>query len=196
MDEDTAKLLGVIAAIGMLIAIIAYVLCSPKEYTIKVTAIQWEYGVHIEQYSIEHHTEDKSYPSDAYNVVSGTRTKTKTYTDSDGNSHTKFETYTVYSYDVNRWIEKRCAVSKGIDRNPEFAKYTLLKSERADGIGEERVKYLSKEYFASGPLVGSDDLTLHTVPISEEQWAKLTTNDEVNYLQSKVGSPYAVSIAE
>ena len=196
MDEGDAKIIGIIAVVGVVIAIIAYILGSPKEYTIRVSAITWEYGVHIEQYSIEHHTEERSYPADAYNIVPGTRTEHKTYTDEDGDTHTKFETYTVYSYDVNRWIEKRCAMNKGTDHNPEFKSYNLVHSEREDGIGEERVKYFSKEYFASGPLVGSDDLTLHTVQISEDIWEKLTTNDEINYLKSAVGHPYAVSVAE
>lgn len=196
MDDDTKKIIGIIAVVGVVIAIIAYILCSPKEYTIRVSAITWEYGVHIEQYSVVHHTEERSHPSDAYNVVSSVRTETKTYTDEDGDTHTKFNTYIVYSYDVNRWVERRCVMNKGTDHNPEFKPYSLLHSEREDSIGEERVGYFSKEYFASGPLVGSDDLTLHTVRISEDIWEKLTTNDEINYLKSAVGHPYAVSIAE
>ena len=183
MDEETGKIIGIIAIIGMVIAIAAYALCSPTEYTIRVSVISWTYGVHIEEYKVEHHTEEQSHPNDAYNVVPGTRTNGKI-------------SYTVYSYDVNRWVETRCVTTSGKDHSPYFGEYTLKESDRADGIGAERVRYQSKEYEASGPLLGSDDQTLHSVPISESIWETLTTNDQINYLQSKVGSPYAVSVAE
>ena len=196
MDEDTAKVIGIIAIIGMMLAIIAYALLSPKDYTMNVKVISWEYGIHIEEFKVEHHTEERSHPNDAYNVNSSIRTRTKTTTDADGNTHTKFETYTVYSYDVNRWVETRCVTTTGKDKSPYFGEYTLKESNRTDCIGAERVKYQSKEYSASGQLVGSDDMTLHTVPISESMWETLTTNDQINYLQSKVGQPYAVSVAQ
>ena len=196
MDEETGKIIGIIAIIGMVIAIAAYALCSPTEYTIRVSVISWTYGVHIEEYKVEHHSEERSHPNDAYNVHSSIRTRTKTVTDADGDTHTRIETYTVYSYDVNRWVETRCVTTNGKDHSPYFGEYTLKESDRADGIGAERVLYQSKEYEASGPLLGSDDQTLHSVPISESMWETLTTNDQINYLQSKVGSPYAVSVAE
>lgn len=196
MDDDTLKVAGIVAVILVVLSVLGYVLFSPKAYTMEVKVITWDYGVHIEEFKVVHHTNERSKPDDAYNVNRFVRTKTKTVTDEDGNTHIKTETYVEYDYDVNRWVETRCVATSGRDHEPYFGEYTLKESDRADGIGNERVSHRSKEYTASGTLVNSDDMTLHHVSIPESIWEVLTTNDELNYLKSRVGDPYEISIAQ
>lgn len=196
MDDDTLKAIGIGAVILVTLTLIGYVLFSPKTYTMKVKVITWDYGVHIEEFKVVHHTNERSKPKDAYNVQRHTKVKTKTVTDADGNTTIKTETYVEYDYDVNRWVETRCVTTSGRDHEPYFGEYTLKESDRTDGIGNERVGHRSKEYTASGTLVNSEDEELHHVSISERIWDELTTNDELNYLKSRVGDPYEVRIAK
>lgn len=79
----------------------------PRDYTLDVKRIQWEYVVHIEEYMVQHHDDERSKPSDAYNVKSHYHPRTKTWTDDDGKTHIKDDSYWTYDYDVNRWIETR-----------------------------------------------------------------------------------------
>lgn len=55
----------------------------PRDYTLDVKRIQWEYVVHIEEYMVQHHDDDRSKSSDAYNVKSHYHPRTKTWTDDD-----------------------------------------------------------------------------------------------------------------
>lgn len=169
-------------------------LFTPRNYTLEVNQISWEWNVHIEQYQVEHHDGERSKPLDAYNVDKHYHPRTKTWTDDDGNTHTKDESYWTYDYDVNRWIEVRVVRNTGCDHEPFFLDYTLAKSNREDNIGAERA-IEEKLYFALGTVVGGDG-ELTSIPISSDIWGTLTTNDELNYKQARVGGPTEVRIAE
>lgn len=171
------------------VALICFViwLLYPRNYTLDVKGTQWEYVVHIEEFMVVHHSGDRSKPSDAYNVKSHYHPRTKTYTDSDGNTHTKDDSYWTYDYDVNRWVETRKVVTTDYDHEPFFGHYILKESDREDGIGAERA-IKEKIYRALGTEIHGG-LDLVEIVIPEDMWKTLTDKDEINYQQSKVGEP-------
>lgn len=169
-------------------------LFAPRDYTLDVKQIQWEYIVHIEEFMVEHHSGDRSKPSDAYNVKSHYHHRTKTYTDDDGNTHTKDDFYWTYDYDVNRWKETRKVVTTGYDHEPFFGSYILKESDREDGIGAERA-IEEKIYRALGTKIhGGPDLVEIVIP--EDMWETLTDKDEINYQQARVGRPKNPVVAQ
>lgn len=117
--------------VWMVVVLIGFViwLFVPRDYTLDVNQIQWEYVVHIEEFMVRHHDDDSSKPSDAYNVESHYHPHTKTWTDEDGNTHTKDDSYWTYDYDVNRWVETRQVVTTDYDHNPYFGEYEALLSK-------------------------------------------------------------------
>jgi len=193
-DADMKTIAIIIASAVVIICGLLYFGFHQKSYTLEVKQISWEWNVHIEQFQVEHHDGERSKPSDAYNVDRHYHHKTKTWTDDDGTVHTKDESYWTYDYDVNRWIEVRVVRNTGYDHKPFFLEYTLAKSSREDNIGAERA-IEEKLYFAIGTVIGGDG-SLTSVPISSDIWGTLTTNDELNYKQARVGGPTDVSIAE
>lgn len=194
MSDDDLKIIAIVGGVFALICCLLYFGFHPKSYTLEVKQISWEWNVHIEEYQIEHHDGERSKPKDAYNVDKHYHPRTKTWTDDEGRTHTKDESYWTYDYDVNRWIEVRVVRNTGYDHEPFFLEYTLAESNREDGIGAERA-IEEKLYFAIGTVVGGDG-TLTSVPISSDIWGTLTTNDELNYKQARIGDPTEVSIAK
>lgn len=180
----------------ILITIILYFLLHPTYYTAEVKTIQWEYNVHIEEFVVEHHTNERSKPSDAYNVDKHHHTHTKTYTDSDGKTHTKTETETRYDYDVNRWKETRRVQKTGYDHEPYYGEYTLKETNDPDGIGAERVGHYSEIYTAQCLLLNSDDTNLKDIVISRSIWDRLKIGDQLNFKESRARDPYEITIAE
>ncbi len=159
----------------------------PRDYTLDVKQIQWEYVVHIEEFIVQHHSGDRSKPSDAYNVKSHYHPRTKTWTDDDGETHTKDDSYWTYDYDVNRWVETRQVVTTDYDHSPYFGDYILKESDREDGIGAERA-IEEKIYRALGTEIhGSGELVSIVIP--EDMWETLTDKDEINYKQAQIGGP-------
>lgn len=184
--------------IGAILGVVFLFVCllKPHDYTMQVKNIQWEYTVHIEEYQVIHHTDESSYPSDAYNVHSYRKRKTRTVTDKDGKSHTETYYVTRYNYDRNEWHESRRVPTQGYDHEPYFGEFTLKTSDRSDGIGAEREAYRMQVYTAIGQLVNSNDTELKYVEISSDVWGVLKVGDELNYKQRAVGSPYDISIAQ
>lgn len=166
----------------------------PRDYILDVRQIQWEYVVHIEEFMVQHHSGDRSKPSDAYNVESHYHPKTKTWTDEDGKTHTEDDSYWTYDYDVNRWSETRQVMTTDFDHEPFFGEYTLKTSDREDGIGAERA-IEEKIYRAIGLTIGQDE-GLTEVIIPETMWDILTTDDQINYQKSEIGKPKNPSIAK
>ena len=166
----------------------------PKDYILDVRQIQWEYIVHIEEFMVQHHSGDRSKPSDAYNVKSHYHPKTKTWTDEDGNTHTKDDSYWTYDYDVNRWVETRHVMTTDFNHEPFFGEYTLKTSDREDGIGAERA-IEEKIYRAIGLTIGQDE-GLTEVIIPETMWDILTVDDQINYQKSEIGKPKNPVIAK
>ena len=193
-DADMKAIVSVIVSVVVGICAALYFAFHQKSYTLDVKRIQWEYVVHIEEFMVQHHDDDRSKPSDAYNVKSHYHPHTKTWTDEDGKVHTKDESYWTYDYDVNRWAETRKVVTTDYDHEPYFGEYTLAESSREDNIGAERA-IEEKLYFAIGTIVGGGD-GLASIPISGDIWGTLTTNDELNYKQARVGGPTDVEIAQ
>lgn len=194
MAEDDLQIIAIIGSIVAPICGLLYFGFHQKSYTLEVKQIQWEWNVHIEEYQVEHHDGERSKPSDAYNVDKHYHPKTKTWTDDDGEVHIKDESFWTYDYDVNKWIEVRVVRNTGCDHEPFFLDYTLAESSREDGIGAERA-IEEKLYFALGTVIGGDG-SLKSIPISSDIWGTLTTNDELNYKQARVGGPTEVSIAK
>lgn len=192
-DEDMKTIAIIIASAVVIICGLLYFGFHQKSYTLDVKQISWEWNVHIEQFQVEHHDDERSKPKDAYNVDKHYHPHTKTWTDDDGKVHTKDESYWTYDYDVNRWIEVRVVRNTGYDHNPFFKEYTLAESQREDGIGAERAN-LEKLYFALGTVIGGDG-SLVSVPIDSDIWGTLTTNDELNYKKARVGGPTDVRVA-
>lgn len=184
--------------IGVIVGFIILftVILKPHDYTIKVKNIQWEYAVHIEEYQVIHHTDESSYPFDAYNLHSYRKRKTRTVTDQDGKTHTETYYVTRYDYDRNEWHETRRVPTQGYDHEPYFGEFTLKTSDRSDGIGAERESYRSRIYTAIGQLVNSNDTELKYIEISSDVWGILKIGDELNYKQRAVGNPYDISIAQ
>lgn len=184
--------------IGAILGVIVLFVCllKPHDYTMQVKNIQWEYAVHIEEYQVRHYIDESSYPSDAYNVQSYRKRKTRTVTDQDGNSYTETYYVTRYNYDRNEWHETRRVPTQGYDHEPYFGEFTLKTSDRPDGIGAERESYRSRVYTAIGQLVNSNDTELKYVEISSDVWEVLKVGDELNYKKRAVGSPYDISIAQ
>ena len=135
----------------------------------------------------QNHDDDGSKPSDAYNVKSHYHPRTKTWTDDDGKTHTKDDSYWTYDYDVNRWVETRKVVTTDYDHSPYFGEYALKESNREDGIGAERA-IEEKIYRALGTEIHGDG-ELVSIVIPEDMWETLTEKDEINYKQAKVGGP-------
>ena len=177
----------VLMGIGLILIGFVVWLFAPRNYTLDVKQIQWEYVVHIEEFQVVHHSGDRSKPSDAYNVKSHYHPRTKTWTDEDGETHTKDDSYWTYDYDVNRWVETRKVVTTDYDHSPYFGEYTLKESDREDGIGAERV-IEEKIYRALGTEIHGDG-SLVSIVIPENMWDTLTDTDEINYKQAKVGGP-------
>lgn len=177
-------------------ALIGFViwLFFPRDYTLDVKRIQWEYVVHIEEFVVQHHDDDRSKPSDAYNVKSHYHPRTKTWTDEDGKTHTKDDSYWTYDYDVNRWVETRKVVTTDYDHEPFFGEYSLKESNREDGIGAERA-IEEKIYRALGTEIHGDG-TLVSIVIPEYMWETLTDADEINYKQAMVGGPKEPVVAK
>lgn len=168
----------------------------PRDYILDVRQIQWEYIVHIEEFMVQHHSGDRSKPSDAYNVKSHYHPKTKTWTDEDGQTHTKDDSYWTYDYDVNRWVETRQVMTTDFDHAPYFGEYTLKESQREDGIGAGRA-IEEKIYRAIGLTIGQDEMTgLTEVIIPETMWDILTVDDQINYQKSEIGKPKNPVIAK
>lgn len=193
MADDDLKIIAIIGGVFALICGLLYFGFHQKSYTLQVKQIQWEWNVHIEQYQVVHEDGKRSKPSDAYNVKSHYHPRTKTWTDDEGRTHTKDESYWTYDYDVNRWIEVRVVRNTGYDHEPFFLEYSLAESNREDGIGSERA-IEEKLYFAIGTIVGGDG-SLTSVPINSDIWGTLTENDEINYKQARIGDPTEVEIA-
>ena len=170
-------------------------LLKPHDYTMQVKNIQWEYKVYIEEYIVKHHTDESSYPSDAYNVHSYKKTRSRIVT-RNGKSHTEIYYVTRYNYDRNEWHETRRVPTQGYDHEPYFGEFTLKTSSREDDIGAEREAYRSQVYTAIGQLIYSDDTDLKYIEISYEIWNNLKVGDELNYKQRKIGKPYDISIAQ
>lgn len=164
----------------LIIGFLVY-LFYPKDYILDVGQIQWEYIVHIEEFMVQHHSGDRSKPSDAYNVESHYHPKTKTWTDEDGKIHTEDDLYWTYDYDVNRWSETRQVMTTDFDHEPFFGEYTLKTSDREDGIGAERA-IEEKIYRAIGLTIGQDE--------------GLTVDDQINYQKSEIGKPKNPVIAK
>lgn len=195
MSDDNLKIIAaIVGGVFALICGLLYFGFHPKSYTLEVKQISWEWNVHIEQYQVEHHDGERSKPKDAYNVDKHYHPRTKTWTDDEDRTHTKDESYWTYDYDVNRWIEVRVVRNTGYDHEPFFLEYTLAESSREDGIGAERA-IEEKLYFAIGTVAGGDG-TLTSVSINSDIWGTLTTNDELNYKQARIGDPAEVSIAK
>ena len=166
----------------------------PRDYILDVKQIQWEYVVHIEELMVQHHSGDRSKPSDAYNVKSHYHPKTRTWTDDDGKTHTEDDSYWTYDYDVNRWEETRQVMTTDFDHGPFFGEYTLKTSDREDGIGAERA-IEEKIYRAIGLTIGQDE-GLTEVIIPEAMWDILTVDDQINYQKSSIGKPKNPVIAK
>jgi hypothetical protein len=184
----------IIGAILGVIFLFVYLL-KPHDYTMQVKNIQWEYTVHIEEYQVRHYTDESSYPSDAYNVQSYRKRKSRIVT-KNGKSHTEIYYVTRYDYDRNEWHETRRVPTQGYDHEPYFGEFTLKTSSREDGIGTEREAYRSQVYTAIGQLIYSDDTDLKYIEISYEIWNNLKVGDELNYRQREIGKPYDISIAQ
>ena len=166
----------------------------PRDYTLDVKRIQWEYVVHIEEFMVQHHSSERSKPSDAYNVRSYYHPRTRTWTDEDGKTHTEDDSYWTYDYDVNRWVKTRDVVTTDYDHSPYFGEYVLKESQREDGIGAERA-IEEKIYRALGTKIHGDG-ELVSIVIPEDMWETLTDNDEINYKQAKVGGPIDPVVAK
>lgn len=166
----------------------------PRDYTLDVKRIQWEYVVHIEEFMVQHHDDERSKPSDAYNVKSHYHPRTKTWTDDDGKTHTKDDSYWTYDYDVNRWVETRSVVTTDYDHSPYFGEYSLKESQREDGIGAERA-IEEKIYRALGTEIHGDGELVELV-IPEDMWETITDKDEINYKESIVGWPHDLVVAK
>lgn len=182
LEENWIFILIPVLIVGFLIY-----LFYPRHYTLDVKRIQWEYVVHIEEFMVQHHSGARSKPSDAYNVDSHYHSRIETWTDEDGKTHTKDDSYWTYDYDVNRWVETRQVMTTDFDHEPFFGKYTLKTSDREDGIGAERA-IEEKIYRALGTEIHGDG-TLVSIVIPEDMWDTLTDKDEINYKQAKVGGP-------
>ena len=194
MDEDVRNKLIIAVAAILLICGLLYFGFHQKSYTLDVKLIQWEWNVHIEQYQVEHHDGERSKPFDAYNVDRHYHYQTRTWTDDDGKTHIEDDSYWTYDYDVNRWNEVRVVQNTGYDKSPYFLAYSLSESSREDGIGAERAVE-EKLYFALGSVIGGDG-SLVSVPINSDVWGTLTENDELNFMQARLGDPTDVKIAE
>lgn len=194
--DDIKDFLGVywlIVSVGIGLIVLVVWLFIPRNYTLDVKSIQWEYVVHIEEFMVQHHNGDRSKPSDAYNVESHYHPHTKTWTDKDGKTHTKDDSYWTYDYDVNRWVETRNVVTTDYDHNPYFGEYVLKESQREDGIGAERA-IKEKIYRALGTKIHGDGELVELV-IPEDMWETLKDTDEINYKESIVGWPYDLVVA-
>lgn len=151
------------ALVGFVIWGFVIWLFVPRDYTLDIRRVQWE------------------------NVKYHYHPRTKTWTDDDGNTHTKDESYWTYDYDINRWIETRKVVTTDYDHEPLFGEYTLKESDREDGIGAERA-IEEKIYRALGTEIHGDGELVDLV-IPEDMWETLKDTDEINYKQAKVGGP-------
>ena len=182
------------AIVGFVLIGFVIWLFIPRDYTLDVKRIQWEYVVHIEEFMVQHHDDDRSKPSDAYNVESHYHPRTKTWMDDDGKTHTRDDSYWTYDYDVNRWVETRSVVTMDYDHEPFFGEYALKESNREDDIGAERA-IEEKIYRALGTKIHGDGELVELV-IPEDMWETLVDTDEINYKESIVGWPHNLVVAK
>lgn len=198
MTPDEAKCIGTAIAIcGAIAAIVCFICFKSRDHAIDVRSIQWVYTVYIDEYRVSHRTDQKSYPSNAYNVKDHTHPVKKTLRDDNGNEYTLTETEIIYDYDINEWVRTREVLNAGTNRTPSFKEFTLKDSTREDGIGAEREAYRSREYYANGPFHNApEDSPQQHIPITEDIWDKIHIGDELLYSERKVGGIYNVRIAQ
>lgn len=193
-------IVGICVIVGIIIFAV-YAFCfSPKDHSMTVEKIQWECTVHVVMWKQQKHVHETSYPTDAYNI----HEKTEYSTDSNGNS----TSHKYYDYYVDRWVKVREVNNYGVDKNPVYKEPELAVGKTdidrvtgrksAEMYGEERESYRETKYYVWGKPVSSDEssVSLTRLEIPQSIWNNLTLNDELNYLKSRAGQPYEISIAK
>lgn len=200
-DEDARDRSVVIGGCVLLLAVIIgvlYMLFSPKDYTIRVKNIRWDYIIQIQELKQVHEDGWSSPPSNAYNVTSTIKKRGDKVVGKDANGKDiKMPDYdTWYDYDVDKWVNTRTVPTFGFDKEPYWGDVTLRSTENSRRLGCEREGGRTQTYTVSGQLTRSDDMNLISIEVPEYIWKSVDIEDEVNYLKSKVGKPYEIHIAE
>lgn len=200
-DEDARNRSVIIGGCVVLLAIIIgvlHMLFSPKEYTIRVKSIRWDYIIQIQELKQVHEDGWSTPPSNAYNVTSTLKKRGNKVVgkDANGKDITMPDYDTWYDYDVDKWVNTRTVPTYGFDKEPYWGEVTLRSTENPRRLGCEREGGRTQTYTVSGQLVHSDDMNLISIEVPEYIWKSVDIEDEVNYLKSKVGKPHEIHIAE
>lgn len=190
-DKTTIIVLIAICVIVIIFGIIH--LFTPKDYVLKPKMIGWCYTIQIQEYRQHEESGYSSPPSDAYDIRTSRRTRTRTVTDSDGKQHTETYHETYYEYKINRWDDSRTVVTHGLDKSPYWGEYTLI--DHNGDLGSERVSAHIETYTVSG-IISDESSELISIDVPKEVWELITLDDELNYKQRRVGKPYDISIAK
>lgn len=202
LDDDsyieTSVVIGGCVLLAAVIIGVLYMLFSPKDYTIRVKNIRWDYVIQIQELKQVHEDGWSTPPSNAYNVTSTLKKRGNKVVGKDANGNDiKVSDYdTWYDYDVDKWVNTRTVPTYGFDKEPYWGEVTLRSTENPRRLGCEREGGRTQTYTVSGQLVHSDDMNLISIEVPEHIWKSVDIEDEVNYLKSKVGKPYEIHIAE
>lgn len=188
---NKSQLIVIICSIAVL-ALICHYIVKPRDYILDVKTISWTSVIQIQEYTVVHEEGWSRPPSDAYNISHHSK---KRKTEKHGNSSVDiYDTW--YRYDINKWKDTHKVTAGGFDKNPYYAEYELKKSNRNDGIGDERESHRYIIYEVSGIQHNSSKSELITFEIPESIWKELQLTDEVNYKQRGFGKPYDIHIGK
>lgn len=183
-SNDTFKAGAILAVIVLIVVLVFSYLNTGDQYTMQVKVIEWRYVIHLQTYRKVHEFGYQTPPQGAYNVTS----KMKERFDDDWQRW--------YEYDVNRWVRGRSVASQGTDKEPYWKEYELYISNDPSGLGNEREGSREKIYTISGTIRGAKNDNLKSVQVSEDIWLNCKLTDELVFMQSKIGKPYDIHIAE
>lgn len=195
---ETSVVIGGCVLLAAVIIGVLYMLFSPKDYTIRVKNIRWDYVIQIQELKQVHEDGWSTPPSNAYNVTSTLKKRGNKVVgkDANGKDITTPDYDTWYEYDIDKWVNTRTVPTYGFDKEPYWGEVTLRSTENPRRLGCEREGKRTQTYTVSGQLVHSDDMNLISIEVPEYIWKSVDIEDEVNYLKSKVGKPYEIHIAE
>lgn len=196
MTERTKTAIVFVVAAGLIaITLLLIHLVKPRQHTLDVKLIQWQYTIQIQELRTVRESGWISPPDNAYNVQTENRQRGTKTIEIDGVEINIPRYDTWYEYDIDRWCDSRSVMTTGTDKQPFWGEYELRKQDDSKiSVGDERVFANIEEYTVSG--TEHDNTGLITVSVSQNIWKQVTTNDQLIYLQRAVGNPYEIKIAE
>lgn len=211
--DDTVKIIAIISAVAVVVALIIVFICSPIKGYMEVESYHWNWTIDVYEYDAvnksawgtEEFTSrwewfsertpscydmERSLPVGAYDVHYELK-KHHSYS-SEVTTTDYYRFY--YTYTINEWVTLTALSTYGNDKNPYEHECDLPTDVENPNLGDRKRQHgHGEKYTATGIVDGKKT----TVIITKYIFDKLTENDEFEYKRHRWNDiAYDIKIAE